>query len=106
LACAHVPQLAAAWLLGDHEARLLEPPWRQIDETPAQDAMDGRDGAVSQIAASAILWRAQETTGRATAPGRGAKPSQSSRNKIAAVDVLAIDEKALEIRDPEAKRAA
>jgi hypothetical protein len=33
-------------LLGDHEARLLEQPWRQIDETPAHDAMDGRDRAV------------------------------------------------------------
>jgi hypothetical protein len=35
-----------------------------------------------------------------------AEPNHRNHPAIAAVDVLAIDEKALEIHDPEAKRAA
>jgi hypothetical protein len=46
LAKSHAPQLAAERLLGDRDAELFEEPLRQIDETRAHDAMDGRDRAV------------------------------------------------------------
>jgi hypothetical protein len=46
LACAHVPQFPAERLLGDLEAKLLEQPPREIDQPPANDAMDGGEGAV------------------------------------------------------------
>jgi hypothetical protein len=70
--------------------------------------MGGRDGAISQIAASAITWRAQETTDPIgiARPRQAAEPNHRNHPAInAALDVLAIDEKALEIHDPEAKRA-
>ena len=46
LAKTHVSQFPAERLLGDLEAKLLEQPPREIDQPPANDAMDGWDGAV------------------------------------------------------------
>src|SRR5580704_1982191 len=46
LAKTHVPQFPAERLLGDLEAKLLEQPPREIDQPPANDAMDGGEGAV------------------------------------------------------------
>src|ERR1700720_3845722 len=46
LAKTHVSQFPAERLLGDLKAKLLEQPPREIDQPPANDAMDGWDGAV------------------------------------------------------------
>jgi hypothetical protein len=71
--------------------------------------MGGRDGAISQIAASAITWRAQETTDPIgiARPRQAAEPNHRNHPAIKSQPSMcfAIDEKALEIHDPEAKRA-
>jgi len=41
LAKAHMPQLAAERRLGDRNPELFEEPLRQIDQPPADDAMQG-----------------------------------------------------------------
>ena len=43
LAIAHGPKLPAEGLLGDRDAELLEYPLRQIDQPPADHAVDRRD---------------------------------------------------------------
>ena len=46
LAEAHGAQLATERLFGDRNSKLFKDPLRQIDEAPAHDAMDSRDGAI------------------------------------------------------------
>src|SRR5580692_7473657 len=66
LAKTHVPQFPAERLLGDLEAKLLEQPPREIDQPPANDAMEAGRGPSSTTCRNTWRWLSSRMLG---APG-------------------------------------
>ena len=62
---AEVPQFAAERLLCDRDPELVKDPLRQIDETPAHDAMDGWDRALLHDLSQRLALAVVENAGSA-----------------------------------------